>query len=132
MEGNKPYELLEEVVAEGGYKVKETYPDANYITVIYQMSYVHISVSDADPNFASLVVPAIESADRENMDRQSACAMKITAGKKVVKAYLDDDNDVMLTYEFYYEGRDELARNIRRGLDHLLEARGSYRRLRNS
>ena len=61
---NKNYELIKKIIEDGKYKVLED--DGEHITIRYQLNVLHISPSQGDDNFVSVLLPNFADVTEEN------------------------------------------------------------------
>ena len=114
---NKNYELIKKIIEDGKYKVLED--DGEHITIRYQLNVLHISPSQGDDNFVSVLLPSL------------LCRA----------AFLEDDHDIVLhlklytindviiaASEFFYMEEDDLAYQFKMSLSSVIAAKVNYRK----
>ena len=126
---NKNYELIKKIIEDGKYKVLED--DGEHITIRYQLNVLHISPSQGDDNFVSVLLPNFADVTEENFAEVVMRCHKLNEQMKQVKLYTI--NDVLIaSAEFYYMEENDLAYQLKIALNSVVAAKVNYRKLERS
>lgn len=75
----------------------------NTIVIRYQMNYVHITSLREDSNSIAVLLTNIFSAEDEREERLGLKTCNdLNCSMMQVKFYIDDDNDMIISSEFFY------------------------------
>ena len=120
---NKNYELLRKVVEDGNYKVLED--DGEHIIIRYQLNSIHLCPSSDDDRFVSILLPNFAEVTEDNFADVVTQCHKLNEQMKQVKLYTVNDV-IIAAAEFYYQGKKDLAYQVKIGLSSVIAAKVSY------
>ena len=120
---NKNYELLRKVVEDGNYKVLED--DGEHIIIRYQLNSIHLCPSSDDDRFVSILLPNFVEVTEDNYADVVTQCHKLNEQMKQVKLYTVNDV-IIAAAEFYYQGKKDLAYQVKIGLSSVIAAKVSY------
>lgn len=120
---NKNYELLRKVVEDGNYKVLED--DGEHIIIRYQLNSIHLCPSSDDDRFVSILLPNFAEVTEDNYADVVTQCHKLNEQMKQVKLYTVNDV-IIAAAEFYYQGKKDLAYQVKIGLCSVIAAKVSY------
>ena len=120
---NKNYELLKKVVEEGKYKVLEA--DEEHIIIRYQLNSIHLCPSSDGDRFVSILLPNFAEVTEDNYADVVTQCHKLNEQMKQVKLYTINDV-IIAAAEFYYQGKKDLAYQVKIGLSSVIAAKVSY------
>ena len=122
---NKNYELIKKIIEDGKYKVLED--DGEHITIRYQLNVLHISPSQGDDNFVSVLLPNFADVTEENFAEVVMRCHKLNEQMKQVKLYTINDV-IIAASEFFYMEEDDLASQFKMSLSSVIAAKVNYRK----
>jgi len=110
-------EMIMEVLKD--MRLRPKYDEDGDIIVKYQMHSILVLPDMTDEGYIQLVMPNIYSVDSEEKQMTALYVCnKVTKDSKHVKAWLNDDMDLInVTSEFYVNSNDALQFAIKKGLD---------------
>ena len=111
---NKNYELIKKIIEDGKYKVLED--DGEHITIRYQLNVLHISPSQGDDNFVSVLLPNFADVTEENFAEVVMRCHKLNEQMKQVKLYTINDV-IIAASEFFYMEEDDLTYQFKMSLN---------------
>ena len=120
---NKNYELLRKVVEDGNYKVLED--DGEHIIIRYQLNSIHLCPSSDDDRFVSILLPNFAEISEDNYADVVIQCHKLNEQMKQVKLYTINDV-IIAAAEFYYQGKKDLAYQVKIGLSRVIAAKVSF------
>ena len=120
---NENYELLRKVVEDGNYKVLED--DGEHIIIRYQLNSIHLCPSSDDDRFVSILLPNFAEVTEDNYADVVTQCHKLNEQMKQVKLYTVNDV-IIAAAEFYYQGKKDLAYQVKIGLSSVIAAKVSY------
>ena len=120
---NKNYELLKKVVEDSKYKVLED--DGEHIIIRYQLNSIHLCPSSDDDRFVSILLPNFAEVTEDNYADVVTQCHKLNEQMKQVKLYTVNDV-IIAAAEFYYQGKKDLAYQVKIGLSSVIAAKVSY------
>ena len=122
---NKNYELIKKIIENGKYKVLED--DGEHITIRYKYNDLHISPSQGEDNFVSVLLPNFADVTEENFAEVVMRCHKLNEQMTQVKLYTI--NDVLIAAsEFFYKDENDLAYQFKMSLSCVIEAKVNYRK----
>lgn len=119
----KNMELLKKIVEEGKYKVLEE--DGEQIVIRYQLNSIHICASADDDHFVSILLPNFADVTEDNFADVVMRCHKLNEKMKQVKLYTVN-NVIIAAAEFYYQGKKDLAYQVKMGLNSVIAAKVKY------
>ena len=122
---NKNYELIKKIIEDVKYKVLED--DGEHITIRYQLNILHISPSQGDDNFVSVLLPNFADVTEENFAEVVMRCHKLNEQMKQVKLYTINDV-IIAASEFFYMEEDDLAYQFKMSLSSVIAAKVNYRK----
>ena len=122
---NKNYELIKKIIEDGKYKVLED--DGEHITIRYQLNVLHISPSQGDDNFVSVLLPNFADVTEENFAEVVMRCHKLNEQMKQVKLYTINDV-IIAASEFFYMEEDDLTYQFKMSLNSVIAAKVNYRK----
>ncbi len=122
---NKNYKLLKTVVEEGRYKVLED--DGEQIIIRYQLNSIHLYPSSDDDHFVSILLSNFTEVSEDNYADVVMRCHKLNEQLKQVKLYTIN-GIIIAAAEFYYQGKKDLAYQVKIGLSSVVAAKVSYNR----
>ncbi len=128
MEPNETAKTIQSFLQEKGYKVLEM-DEPDVLTVRYQMSYINIFCMEEDGSYITMILPNLDTLDEGDAQRKLAKCIESCRTLKVVKVFPVSTDNVVASYEFYYDGTENLHNQVERGLKHLIAAKVSYNKL---
>jgi len=120
---NRTYELLKKVVEDGKYKVLED--DGEHIIIRYQLNSIHLCPGSDDDHFVSILLPNFAEVSEANFADVVMRCHKLNEQMKQVKLYTINDV-IIAASEFYYQGKKDLAYQVKIGLSSVIAAKVSY------
>lgn len=120
---NKNYELLRKVVEDGKYKVLED--DGEHIIIRYQLNSIHLCPSSDGDRFVSILLTNFAEVTEDNYADVVTQCHKLNEQMKQVKLYTINDV-IIAAAEFYYQGKKDLAYQVKIGLSSVIAAKVSY------
>ena len=122
---NKNYELIKKIIEDGKYKVLED--DGEHITIRYQLNVLHVSPSQGDDNFVSVLLPNFADVTEENFAEVVMRCHKLNEQMKQVKLYTINDV-IIAASEFYYMDEEDLVYQFKMSLSSVIAAKVNYRK----
>lgn len=120
---NKNYELLKKVVEDGKYKVLED--DGEHIIIRYQLNSIHLCPSSDGDRFVSILLPNFAEVTDDNYADVVTLCHKLNEQMKQVKLYTFNEV-IIAAAEFYYQGKKDLAYQVKIGISSVIAAKVSY------
>ena len=120
---NNNYEAIKKVLEEGKYKIQEE--NGEQITIRYQLNSIHIFPSSDDDQFVSVLLPNFADVTEESYNDVVMRCHKLNEQMKQVKLYTINDV-IIAASEFYYQGKKDLAYQVKIGLSSVIAAKVSY------
>lgn len=120
-------DLVKQALAKWGFPILS---ESNATIVIrYQMTYMHITSFDEDSKCMSVVLTNLFAADD---DRKERLALKtcneLNLRMMQVKFYLDHDNDLIISSEFFYHDEDDVEHLLSMALNAVASGKVRFRR----
>lgn len=112
----KAIELVKNAIEEYGFRIVEC--DELTIMFRYQLNPILARV-DEDDRFVALIMARAAEVDEEERFRYLEICNELNKEVKQVKAYLGEEEYVVLSSEFFYEHDEDVRAFVRYGL-HLL------------
>lgn len=81
----------------------------NAIVIRFQMNYVQIGSLQEDSNAIAVTLIGLFTADNEREERLALkTCNELNYRMLQVKLYIDEDNDLVIAYEFFYKTEDDV------------------------
>lgn len=128
MEPNATAKKIQCFLKEKGFKVMEV-EEEDMVLVRYQMSYVNILCVEDDGSYITMMLPNIDTLDEGDAQKKLAKCIEMCRTLKVVKVFPVSTDNVVASYEFYFNDDESLCDNVEAGLKCLIAAKVSYNKL---
>ncbi|MBQ9466518.1 MAG: YbjN domain-containing protein [Muribaculaceae bacterium] len=125
MDNSNLKNLLIEFLAEEGYRHKETNFGLEFKSNGLTILFIN---SSNDEQIFQLILPGIYEMNDENELAVLQAANKVSYEFKVVKAYVDNDNDVNVSFQILADSTPELNELMPRAIRMLEQARADFYR----
>lgn len=99
------------------------------VVVRYQMSYVQISAgAETDSNSVMVGYHGVMSVDEEHpLSLVAKTCNYVNCQVMQTKAYVTDENDVIISEEFYYANPEDLEFQLKHALDGVINGKNRFR-----
>ena len=85
----------------------------NTIVIRYQMNYVHIASLNEESNSIAVLLTNIFSAENEREERLGLkTCNELNCRMMQVKFYIDSDNDLIISSEFFYNPEEDVEAQL--------------------
>lgn len=85
----------------------------NTIVIRYQMNYVHIASLNEESNSIAVLLTNIFSAENEREERLGLkTCNELNCRMMQVKFYIDSDNDLIISSEFFYNTEEDIEAQL--------------------
>lgn len=99
----------------------------NTIVVRYQMNYVHISSLTDESKSVAVLLMGVFTADDEREERLGLkTCNELNLSMMQVKFYLDKDNDLVISSEFFYNMEDDFEVLFHRALESVVSGKRRF------
>ena len=122
-------EVIKNFLEEKDYKIKDI-DDKGIISVCYQMNIIQICPGSESDNFINMVLPRIDEIDEERPLPSIMNCMHVVTQLMVAKAYPLAQDNVVVSYEFFFKNEEDLLFQIENGFDSLIAAKVKYRKFK--
>lgn len=118
-------ELVKRVINGWGFPIIE---ETDHVIVTrYQMNYVQIGSLQEDTNGIAVMLCSVFKADNE---REMILALKtcneLNFRMMQVKFYIDHDNDLVISSEFFYNNEDEVEDQLNTAMNAVISGKKRY------
>lgn len=110
-----------------GWKFPVLEENENTIVIRYQMNYVHITSLNEETHSIAVLLTNIFSAEnqREELLGLKTCN-ELNYRLMQIKFYIDDDNDLIISSEFFYINQDDVESLLNNALNAVITGKKRF------